>query len=60
MPTSKVRHRRLSGAWHFQAQSVCNCIKLKAMKKSDLFTSALFLAVAIGGLLSAAVFSLLS
>jgi hypothetical protein len=30
------------------------------MKKSDLITSALFLAIAISGLLSAAVFSLLS
>jgi hypothetical protein len=30
------------------------------MKKSDLITSALFLAVAIGGLISAAVFSILS
>ena len=26
MPTSTVRHHRLSGAWDFQAQSVCNCI----------------------------------
>jgi hypothetical protein len=30
------------------------------MKKSDLVTSALFLAIAVCGLLSAAVFSLLS
>jgi hypothetical protein len=30
------------------------------MKKSDLVTSAIFLAIAIGGLLSAAVFSVLS
>jgi hypothetical protein len=30
------------------------------MKKSDLITSAFFLAVAIGGLVSAAAFSLLS
>jgi hypothetical protein len=29
------------------------------MKKSDLLTSALFLAIAIGGLISAAVFSLI-
>jgi hypothetical protein len=30
------------------------------MKKSDLITSALFLAIAVGGLISAAVFSILS